>query len=672
MKHRHDRMFQETATGPPGVHPAEETVSPVYRHIFESFPDPVLFVDTACRIMAANSAYLQACDTEKEKITGRHLQKTAGPGLWQGIRALLQTALDGRPARARIQARFQASPGVRHLAVDLIPCRNPDGTVLGTTIILRDISALVRAEEQKKLEQERLDSVLRSIPEGVYIVNQRHEIEYANPVLIREFGPVKGRKCYQYVQQRSTPCPECRSEKIFAGENDCRRVYCTTCDKEFEIHDSPLKNTLGYPVKMVFLRDITARVRMEEDLKKANNLLNSIINNTSAVISVKDIDGRYMLVNRQFRKLFTSRGQEVIGQRDRDLFPPETGRRFRENDLRVLAEERILRFEEQVCQKDGEHTYLSIKFPLANGNGSIYAVAGISTDITEQILARQALQEKNEQLHALVNASPDIICFKDSRGRWLLANNAILELFEITAIDYRGLTDSDLEEQSPFYRKAFQSCRKTDEICWQSKKVCRSDEIILRSDGSRRILDVIKVPLFHPDGERKGLVILGRDVTERVEAEEALRAEIKNREKTNITLKVLLEQYQYIGRETEKEISEQIRTLIFPYLDHLISITEEQSARELLGIISANLQLLARERTEKRPVSDKRLGLLTPRETLIVNLIQRGKSSRDIARILNISKRTVDVYRQNIRKKLDLTNNRIKLADYLRLLGPAR
>ncbi len=672
MKHGQNHMFRENAAGSPGAAVQGTSLLSVYHHIFESLPDPVFFIDTACRVMVANGSCLQACGGKREEITGRPLQETVGDELWRRLREPLRTALDGRPSRIRIHAAFPAAAEERHLTVILEPGRNDDGTVLGVTIILRDITELVRAEEQKKLEQERLDSILRSIPEGVYIVNRRYEIEYANPVLIRELGPVRGRKCYQYVQQRSSPCPECRNDRGFSDSTPCRRLSCSTCDKEFEIYDSPLKNPLGHPAKMVFLRDITARVRMEEDLKKTNDLLNSIINNTSAIIYVKDIDGRYMLVNRQFRKLFGRQGTGVTGSTDLDIFPPETAHRFRENDLRVLAEERIIQFEERVFQEGREHTYLSIKFPLLDGNGTPYAVAGISTDITERILAGQELQEKNEQLRALINASPDIICFKDSRGRWMLANNAILELFEIADVDYRGLTDNDLEAHSRFYSKAFQSCRKTDEICWKSRKVCRSDEIILRPDGSRKIFDVIKIPLFHPDGARKGLVILGRDVSERVRAEEALRAEIEKREKTNITLKVLLEQYQYIGKEAEQQVSEQLRTLVFPYLDHLVEITADKRARDLLNIIAANLQALARSHSEKRPVRDKRLARLTPRETLIVNLVQQGKSSRDIATILNISKRTVDVYRQNIRKKLDLTNNRIRLADYLRLLGPNR
>lgn len=641
----------------------------MYRSIVLNIPDPLLLVDPACRVLVANNAYLHACRRNKSEVIDRNLEETAEPDLWAGIREPLRKALAGRPAEVRIRARFRASSPVRLFKVSLVPRPGDDGTGRGTIVIFHDIGNLNRAEE-KLLDQEQLLAVLHSIPDGIYVANRNYEIEYANPVLIREFGPVNGRKCYQYMQRRSSPCPGCQNDAIFSGKTICRRVYCATCDKEFEICSAPLQISGDHQTKMVFLRDITERVRMEEDLRKTNDLLKSIINNTSALISVKDLSGRYLLVNRQFNTLFSLSRREVIGSTDFEIFPVENARRFRENDQQVLSEKRIIRFEEEVPRDGRLHTYLSIKFPLNGSDGSPYAVGTISTDITRRVHAEQDLEEKNEQFYVLINTSPDIICFKDYRGRWLLANQAILELFEISAIDYRGRTDDELGEYSPFYRQALEHCRKTDEICWQNKKVTRRDEIILRPDGTTKVYDVLKIPLFHADGRRKGLVILGRDVSERVKAEEELRAEKERSDKTNITLKVLLEQYQYIGREAEKQMSDQLKTLIFPYLDHLIAIIEDERARELLNIISANIQSLAASCTEKRSIKDKRLQQLTPRETLIVNLIQQGKSSRDIARILNLSKRTVDVYRQNIRKKLDLTNNRIKLADYLRLLGP--
>ena len=75
----------------------------------------------------------------------------------------------------------------------------------------------------------------------------------------------------------------------------------------------------------------------------------------------------------------------------------------------------------------------------------------------------------------------------------------------------------------PLYRQAFLTCEQTDEIAWRREEVSRGEEVIPLLDGSSKIYDVIKVPLFHEDGLRKGLIVLGRDITDRKRAEEALR-----------------------------------------------------------------------------------------------------------------------------------------------------
>lgn len=134
----------------------------------------------------------------------------------------------------------------------------------------------------------------------------------------------------------------------------------------------------------------------------------------------------------------------------------------------------------------------------------------------------EELTAQKELLLTLINATPDMICFKDGQGRWLQANNAILEVFSLEKVDYLGHKDSDLAEFSQFYRSALESCEVTDEITWQKKAMSRSDEIIPQPDGNDRIFDLIKVPLFQPDGSRKGLIVLGRNITERKYAEDKL------------------------------------------------------------------------------------------------------------------------------------------------------
>ena len=135
-------------------------------------------------------------------------------------------------------------------------------------------------------------------------------------------------------------------------------------------------------------------------------------------------------------------------------------------------------------------------------------------------------KESAEWLRTLINAMPDIVCFKDGQGRWLLANPSDLELFELVGVDYEGKTDAELAEYAGFYREAFLTCMDSDEEAWKAGVVSRADELIPRPDGSTVVLDVFKVPTFYPDGTRRGLVVVGRDVTER-RNEELRRRELE-------------------------------------------------------------------------------------------------------------------------------------------------
>jgi|GEM_PF-6459671 len=138
----------------------------------------------------------------------------------------------------------------------------------------------------------------------------------------------------------------------------------------------------------------------------------------------------------------------------------------------------------------------------------------------KQIRIQQSvLVESEEQLRTLINTMPDLVCFKDDEGRWLQANNVDLKLFQIENVPYHGMKDFELADFSPFYRDAFLACEESDEKAWVEKRPYHSEETIQISDGSERVFDIIKVPVFKPDGSRKGLVVVGRDITERKRAQ---------------------------------------------------------------------------------------------------------------------------------------------------------
>ncbi|MBU1692175.1 MAG: EAL domain-containing protein [Gammaproteobacteria bacterium] len=157
--------------------------------------------------------------------------------------------------------------------------------------------------------------------------------------------------------------------------------------------------------------------------------------------------------------------------------------------------------------------------PIRSRDGAVIGAVLVFHDVTERQEARKALRENEERLRTLINAMPDIVCFKDGNGRWLEANDFKLKLLKLEGTPFRGKTDSDLAELSDFYAETFYNNAASDEDAWRNGGPRRSNQVIPRPGGSSMVFDVIKVPLFNPDGSRKGLVVVGRDITEMVKAQ---------------------------------------------------------------------------------------------------------------------------------------------------------
>ncbi|MEH7886550.1 PAS domain S-box protein [Bacillus sp. JJ1609] len=126
-----------------------------------------------------------------------------------------------------------------------------------------------------------------------------------------------------------------------------------------------------------------------------------------------------------------------------------------------------------------------------------------------------ASREEEKRLSTLINSMVDFVNFKDGEGRWIQANDFGLKLFDLENVDYKGKKDSELAEYSDFFADSLRYCEISDEEAWKAGGIIRVEEVLPQPDGSNKTFDTIKVPLWNGDGSRQGLVIIGRDITER-------------------------------------------------------------------------------------------------------------------------------------------------------------
>lgn len=136
--------------------------------------------------------------------------------------------------------------------------------------------------------------------------------------------------------------------------------------------------------------------------------------------------------------------------------------------------------------------------------------------------AYKNLEEKEHELSSLINAMPDFVCFKDGEGRWMRVNQFGKDLYHLNHIDYYGKTDAELAVASPFFKDAFLYCIQSDKEAWAQNGTSRCEESFYVPSGELKTFDVIKVPLFFNNGERRGLVTIGRDITQQRNAETML------------------------------------------------------------------------------------------------------------------------------------------------------
>ena len=149
-----------------------------------------------------------------------------------------------------------------------VPIQNVDGSIAKFKI-LHDITERKRAEEALQKERDKSLSILNAIPNGVYIVSRQFDIEYLNPVIEQDFGPINGRKCYSYFHDRTEVCSWCKNAQVFAGESVRWEWYSFKNDKYYDLFDTPIKNVDGSISKFEIFHDITERKQAETALKKA-------------------------------------------------------------------------------------------------------------------------------------------------------------------------------------------------------------------------------------------------------------------------------------------------------------------------------------------------------------------------------------------------------------------
>lgn len=241
-----------------------------------------------------------------------------------------------------------------------------------------------------------------------------------------------------------------------------------------------------------------------------------------------------MFVNREFEQLFELSSAQIIGKSNHELLPKNVADAVRANDLMVIEQESALQFEETVSLRDGPRSYLSVKFPLFDESGLVYATGGISSDITQRKLTEEMLRNREQQLLTIANNFPGLVAHVDRDLRYRFASMGYERIFGLSPVAMVGKKVSEVVGRDIFKNAEsfFKRALLGEQVSFENKALLPS--------GDHSYGLVTLVPDIDLNGKVEGVFSFGMDISARKQAEEDIRVlnaqlEQRVRERTRAT-----------------------------------------------------------------------------------------------------------------------------------------
>ena len=408
------------------------------------------------------------------------------------------------------------------------------------------------------------------------------------------------------------------------------------------------------------LRSQNAALKESESAEKYR----SLVENIRDVIYELDSQGVVLYISPVIRDMLGYDSAEIVGKNFIELAHKDDLSGLAEwfSELRKGVESPS---EYRIIKKSGELRWARTKTRPIMEDGQFKGARGILIDITDQRRVEEALRESEKKYRWMVHNMADVITVIDMNLRFTYVSPAIMRLRGYTAEEATAQTFEQVmtPESLQIIAKVFEEEMKLEASGTADPGRSRILELEqYKKDGS--IVWIENDLSFVRDEAQKpvGIISLSRDITDRKRAEEELLSKAKSLEELNTALNVLIDHYKNDQREFEERIMSNIRVSIIPYIEKIKRTRLDIDQSALIEIIERNFRDISSPFLKS--ISSEYFRFTT-KEIEIVSLIKDGKTTKEIAQILYIGKRTVDSYRDNIRGKLRLANKKVNLKTYL-------
>lgn len=546
----------------------------------------------------------------------------------------------------------------------------------------RSKASLKKQEKTLAISQGRLRALVETTSDWIWEIDSRGVYTYVSPKVTELLGysveEVLGKTPFDLMPPGEADRIALIIQPIIDNAQPIRNLENINAHKDgrcvvLETSGIPILDTAGTVVGYRGIdRDITDRKQMEERLKKSEERFRSLSEASLEAIVFSE-DGIIVDANEALNRLFSYDGEDLRGRPATDFIVPER-RAFTDERMRTRTEGI---YETLGLRKDGGVFPIEVNPREFVHDGRKLRISAVR-DLTDRKKIEKQLKDYQEHLQRLVEERTNELkesekkyrnIFENAQegifqstpdGRFISANPSLASMFGSETPEELIELITDIPEQ--LYADPARRLELVD-ILTHAGVVQDFEFQVRRQDG------VIKYVSMNARGVRdehgKMLYYEGtvQDITEKKAAEKTLEAERQSLEEANTALKVLLKHREEDRKELEEKILANVQQLVMPHVKKLKKNVLDPVQQMSIGLVESNLNEII------SPFLHNIQGFkFTPRQLEVATLIREGKTTKDIAGFLNVSKDAIDLLRFQIRKKLGLNKEKTNLQSYLKSL----
>ena len=499
--------------------------------IIDAIADPVLVVDRECRIVLANRLVRDLAGQDPvaagltcHQVMRDHETSCAMTGADCPLERIKRTK-----SKLTVMHNHPDRDGKeRHAETTAYPILDEDGEVTQIVQYYRDVTDRARAEAALRQSEERFRTLFENAPVGIYRTTPDGQIESANPALLKMLGCSSFDELTDWNLEASSVGPTYpRGEFRRRIERDGMVVGMEAAWRRQDgriIHvRENATAVLGDDGKVVYydgtVEDITERKRADEALREREAALRDFFENANDLIMIVHADGRLEFANRAWRETLGYTEEEMAGLSILDVIHADHRGQCTETFQTVLQGESVSSLELAFVARDGHSVIVEGNCNCRLEHGKPVAIRGIFRDVTERRRAEDQLRRERDFNQALIQGSPALLVAIDAQGRVIMMNDAMLNALGYTSAEVVGA-----DYLPTFVSKADRAklAKLFDSLTVRPEPGVNENRVVAK-DGRELLVEWHGRPILEEDGSLDFFFGMGIDITERQQAERALR-----------------------------------------------------------------------------------------------------------------------------------------------------